>query len=262
MVTVFLGTSLDDGRVDEPEGLPLPRAPDDELFGRGYGAPNVGDLDGDGLHDLVVDSGLGPFLLRGSELGTSGAWTGAPAFAAQVAFDASVQTTALGDVDGDGLSDLLCSVQNREVGHRFAYGWLVSGGDVAQGGTLDQDDAFGVLYLDETVGSHLYGVELGDLDGDGLAEATVNTVLFTGAVLQAGPRWELGLDLGRGGIPCDLDGDGLAELVGDDVLRGSALAAGEIEVWVSGLSDVRSCVGDLDRDGRQDYASADSSYGL
>jgi hypothetical protein len=222
----------------------------------------LGDLDRDGTDDLVVDISFGPAWIPGSALGASFGWNGGYAFLPAAPDLPSVATTSLGDVDGDGVNDVLVSVVPRGTYGRPADGWLVSGVRLADGVTHDESVAFGLLSREAVYADQLEATALGDLDGDGLGEVVIDGVLFTGATLVAAPAWAAGVELGAAaGLPCDLDGDGLPELVGAEILAGASLAAGvPASTRVDGIRGAPdACLGDLDGDGRAEILVASPS---
>ncbi len=135
----------------------------------------VGDLDGDGYGELLVgayresatDEGAA-YLVYGPPSGTVSV---ASAHAKLVGEDVGDYTgfsvAAPGDVDGDGVADLLVGSRNHTDGAGAAY---VVSADVS--GTLDLGGADARL---EGVGSDHAAVvaAIGDVDGDGLADIGV-----------------------------------------------------------------------------------------
>lgn len=167
--------------------------PLDDSDGFGAGLANLGDLDGDLVSDLAVgaegDDDGGPdrgavYVLFMNANGTvkseqkiSSTAGGFPGTLAQDDFFGST-LTSLGDLDGDGVSDLAVSaVGEDDGGARRGAVWILfmnSDGTVkshqkisdTEGGftgTLDDIDAFG--------GSP---ASLGDLDGDGVVDLAVS----------------------------------------------------------------------------------------
>ncbi len=218
----------------------------------------VGDLDGDGREDLLLDTSFGPRILPGALL------LGDEPFRAEHAFFPShlelpkVHTSVLGDVDGDGLVDVMSSVGRRSGYDGPVEVYLLSGRDLASGVTLDEDDAFAHLSLEGTYAAVVEGVGLGDLDGDGLGEAVIAGHLFAGRALVDGPSWAEGDLLGTDGLACDVDGDGLRDLVGDGIFLGAELGSGGASAWASSYG-ASACAGDLDGDGAEELAFASES---
>jgi hypothetical protein len=166
------------------------------------GTPVTGDIDGDRLSDLIVVSAAGAwyvwfstsqYLVRGGpyNLGVSGL----PAEATLQALQAGTPVT--GDIDGDGLADLI------SVAGSNWYVWFSSSQYLVRGGPYD----LGISGLPVT----------GDIDGDSLADliSVVGSnwyVWFSSSqyLVRGGPY-----DLGISGTPAagDIDGDGLADLI-------------------------------------------------
>jgi hypothetical protein len=187
--------------------------------GAGYRVAGLGDLDGDGLGELLVSGGDG----YGSAIGV---FAGASLSGVPGLGDASWATddvggfinaaANVGDVDGDGWDELAVVAGAKEDAL-----YLVTGATVAAGGTADLTAA---LTLDDP-GSDALFMAVDDVDGDGLGEVGVSSAasdaawLATGAALAVAdsvpdaafatvaggtPRWGAGLG--------DLDEDGVLDV--------------------------------------------------
>ncbi|HEX5009793.1 MAG TPA: integrin alpha [Planctomycetota bacterium] len=204
-------------------------------FGRALVSP--GDVDGDGVDDLLIgapqhdgtgtDSGRAE-LLSGATGALLGAWDGLPGDTLGSAL------AGLGDVDGDGVPDLLIGSPKADVlAKDSGLAQMISG---ATGAVLhdlaqlpcngDAGDEFGTAVA-----------SVGDVDGDGVPDAVMSAPgddcigyaeggslwLFSGA--DAHELWHLnGADVGANlGValagPGDVDGNGVP-----DILVGSPLA--------------------------------------
>jgi len=226
----------------------------------------VGDVDGDGLDDVVVAApdwdpdGETPIstvgrlaLFTSAQLQVLGAWDFDQAWATVERADGAgfaVSVAAAGDVDGDDLGDLLAR------GPQYEGAWMFFGSTLAPGGSFTSDDFD--AYFDFNVSAM---TSVGDLDGDDLDEVALSTginngpayvYVFAGADLQAGGTF-VGSDAfltinGQGGSDefgdamdggGNIDGDGLPELLVGDAISGGAAyvftgaamaAGGELEV--------------------------------
>jgi len=200
---------------------------------------DAGDVDGDGIHDVAIadpnhvfgavflHSGANGLLIRTlANLRTSGA-------------QGAESVAAAGDLDGDGIVDLL-------IGGYTTTLPIYSGAIVAVAGS----DGRTLWYVTEpTPGSgERYGASLvvgGDFDGDGDAD------LASGSTATSGLYWfdlATGAAVGSVALPAacgaalaavdDLDGDGSTELIAG---MPSVAAAGQIES--AGVAELRAGLG-------------------
>lgn len=208
--------------------------------GAGGAVSGVGDVNGDGVSDVLIGS---PYADRGgkssgaADLILGGALTGGSldaadaSFRGEAAFDYAGQAVAgAGDVDGDGYTDFLVGAAGTERSAGTAY--LVRGGAEPWSGSLGDAQAgvFGVAEY-EDVGRAV--ASAGDVDADGFTDLLVGTPgvgAAGGAVLVYGsaapafvPSDEADVVfLGRAAtdqagtsVACtgDIDGDGHPELL-------------------------------------------------
>ncbi len=211
---------------------------------------DAGDLDGDGVGDLLigayqnsqVDQETGSVHVSwGPHLGESMLGAGEPIWTGETRnANAGYAVAVVGDLDGDGLPDLVAGAPTDDSDENNAgRAYLVSGG-FSGGGSLG-DEAF---WTGSATGANLgFSVSsAGDVDGDGLADlllgACYDSTLYSeggAAYLMLGPATSVGdIDgvydarfrpeesedgLGyRVGAAGDVDGDGL-----DDVLIAAPL---------------------------------------
>ena len=177
-VIILSGASM--GSIDAADGeadgtITITQGPQDgrwkvggRVFDFGTAVSAAGDADGDGFDDLLITSDSGVFLITGATFAASGS---NPADYGSKRFASMRYGLGLGDVDGDGLGDILL------VGERNAY--LVSGSDLPGLGS-----AAGAVYLQsETLPRNswrftFHGLSdefqgrasVADLDGDGMPE--------------------------------------------------------------------------------------------
>ncbi len=231
----------------------------------GGAVARAGDVDGDGLEDLLVaapgssDVGGGAYtagrtmIYTGAQLASSGTelglWDAWAVLEGEGGLDFSGTSMAgVGDVDGDGLDDVAVGAfANDDAGQNAGKLYLVRGSDLVAGGTFDLGAAAAWQWTGEYPGGEL-GISVaaaGDVDGDGLADLVAgahNAATYAGRVYLV-----LGGELGAPGIASagtishQLHGEGDGEFAGtsvdggadfdgdglDDLLIGAPSADGE-----------------------------------
>ncbi len=284
----------------------------------GFDVTGVGDVDGDGLDDLLVtadtsgangmDSGQA-YLLLAAGLGAPGISSLGSAdyvFAGESEMDLLGHSSAqMGDLDGDGRGDFLITayvdaVEGQDVGSAY----LVLGADLGEAGSFALDAASYKLVGEADFDRMGHGAACaGDVDGDGLPDLLLGAYgnnegggadagkayLLLGSGLAPGsgsvvdadyaflgenPGDKAGVDVSAAG---DVDGDGRSDLlISAKWNSDGGLRAGKAYLWLAGslVSGSRSlaeadyqfvgveaddicCIGsyagDVDGDGRGDF---------
>ncbi len=269
VVRVFSG-------ADNREVLSLHGTTNHQFFGSAVG--NAGDVDGDGVGDLVV--GAYGDRSAGLDAGKIVVYSGATAGVLHVVVGSAPgdllgsAVDGLGDVDGDGFDDFLASARGAGAGRGSVR--------VYSGRTAAPLYAVNGPLVDQGLGTSARAI--GDFDGDGVTDFGAGAPQLlpqptgpgsvrvysgaTGAVLRVITGAGFGSGFGQslaGGV--DLDGDAALDLV-----IGAPEGSRNGEVWLfsggpaivrrlgigAGLGDRYGawveCVGDVDGDGVGEYA--------
>jgi hypothetical protein len=185
-VYIILGSNLASGTVSLADA-------DYELIGEsgsryaGYNIAGAGDVDGDGLDDIMIgtmDYRGYIYIVLGKSL-TSSTISLANAdyiFTGETDFDNAIQMSSAGDVDGDGLDDILIGATgNSDYGEDTGKTYLILGGTLASGITslAQADYTFYGENIGDSSGSDV--ASAGDVDGDGFNDVLIGANLGNGA---------------------------------------------------------------------------------
>ena len=219
----------------------------------GYAVASAGDVDGDGLSDLLIGTLLGgtngkAYIVLGSSLGTTATIDLSTAdyiFEGDPSGSAGRSVASAGDVDGDGLDDVLIGNPSHQGGLGRAA--LVLGSSLGSTTTVSLVNADYVFTGNAYFGGSV--VSPGDVDGDGLSDLLIgqeygdNAYLFFGASLgtttsftendadydfSSGTQTSFSLQ-GSG----DFDGDGLADIISGTYLNSGNSGAAFVHLAAS-----------------------------
>jgi hypothetical protein len=196
------------------------------------------DIDGDGIGDLIAPapyaSVAGPptsgavYVVYGPPAGDIDLGSADGRLLGEGAGDYAGWADALGDVNGDGLADVIVGSDNSSGGRTAGAAYVVFG---PASGDVDLGSADIIIRGDTTGQEAGSGVAAGDVDGDGAADVLVGG---TGDGSGAGAAWlffspaagtysvadadavfhgETGSGAGQGVALGDLNGDGTADVV-------------------------------------------------
>ncbi|MFZ5479016.1 MAG: MopE-related protein, partial [Myxococcota bacterium] len=168
-VYVFLGPLS--GDIDA-SGADVRLTGESTYAAAGYSVASGGDVDGDGLADLVVgaigDTSLGPgsgaaYLCLGASLATGSLADADGVFRADRGATVGISVAMSGDADGDGLADVLIAAEDANNGGR-GRAFLFHDGFT---GAVDDGDA-DAAFTSPVSNGYLYDLDwIGDFDGDG-----------------------------------------------------------------------------------------------
>ena len=146
----------------------------------GYGVGSAGDVDGDGLADILIGApNIGTtYLVLSASLGTESTVSLANAdyqFLAENAGDSlGTNAAGIGDIDGDGLSDILMGATgNDDNGTNAGKTYLVLASSLSSDSSIDLSTADYAFLGENTNDNAGYVAGAGDVDGDGIPDILI-----------------------------------------------------------------------------------------
>ena len=231
----ILSSGVEDGRPSDVALAIIDSGIEGDYFGWDLDA--IGDLDGDGLEELIVGSPLyegfgGALIFGGADLSAGGTLTDNDSLAKISGADLLGLAVGGGaDFTGDGVPEAIASVDM----YGLLWAGVYDGAELAAGGNFDEGDAVALVSDAEAFGGGLVGRH--DLTGDGATDLLIgSTDCASGgrALLFEDPAGVLGvsdadaeleggtcLALTLGVIP-DADGDGYPEVTIADPMAPAA----------------------------------------
>ncbi len=165
----------------------------------GHAVVDLGDVDGDGLHDFAVSSkdrsnGRGAvYIVLGENRGRdNGAYAGVAEYASTRVLGGD-STGTFGtwveaiDLDEDGVAELVVSA-TQELAHSNGGGAVYAFHDLHDG-NYTSDDASAVVYRDEPDGA--FGTSFAELQADGHSTLLIGNTQEDGETAESGGVWAL-----------------------------------------------------------------------
>ena len=183
---VILGSSLGTSSTIELSQADYKFIGESEDDYAGYALSIAGDVDGDGLDDILIgasgqdaggtNAGAG-YLILASSLGTNSAIDLSQAdykFIGETEYDwAGYSISGAGDVDGDGLADVLIGADGDDGGIEAHASYVILGRSLGTSSTIDLSQADYKLIGENSYDYASQVSSAGDVDGDGLDDILV-----------------------------------------------------------------------------------------
>ncbi|MEE2750295.1 MAG: integrin alpha [Myxococcota bacterium] len=249
---VYRGTDLLEDGERSLSDAPIILEGVDDLDRLGHRVETAGDVDGDGIPDLVTgaygarhqgDKVGAAYLVKGTELLVEGVRSieeasHAVLFGESNQDEAGFYVTGAGDLDGDGRDDLVVAAPRADASYsNNGVVYVVLAAEIQDGGEFELPLSGGTI-RGEGASDECCGLaEVGDVDGDGRSEVIFGAPLFDDTEFWAGRSYLFSaVTLTAGGsrsvseADWVLSNDQRGELVGSSV-------AGVGDLNLDGLSD-------------------------
>ena len=142
----------------------------------GVSVSEAGDVDGDGLSDILIGANGAnkAYLVLGSSISTTSSLASADYIFSGGGDQLSHSVSTAGDVDGDGLSDLLLgAMYNDDSANNAGKIFLVLSSSLGTANTFDLSSADYAFEGENEQDQLSLSFEAGDIDGDGLTDLLI-----------------------------------------------------------------------------------------